>query len=394
MKAVAEIKLQTTQKALVNTPAYVRQPVEQAYKYVEATIQVNASIGFEYRVMDLVHRKPWLTDRIERKDSRIEHDISGAHPQDTRGIRNRQYSRDETTALMDRLKERAIGDISKALAAALERMYLYRGQDLMGLGAAEDGREAILAYTHLFGEKYGMTGGAVEKLLAQETGASSRSSVKVAFAERSFPKESLVYQGFSKPRLTAMTPQPHGSKEFSTEEIARVIGPAVVSVQTFLASGSGVIIRSNGTILTNAHIVEGTRDVAVYLQDGRRLLATVLKIDPNKDLALLKVEATNLPFARMGDFKHIHVGEDVVAIGAPFGLSQTVTKGIVSALHEGPVRLVQTDAALNPGSSGGPLINRYGSLLGITTFKFRRSEGIGFAVAVDEGRALLGVSDR
>ncbi len=154
-------------------------------------------------------------------------------------------------------------------------------------------------------------------------------------------------------------------------------------------AGSGVIVSSDGYVLTNNHVVEGAKEITVTLPDKQEFSGTVIGLDPQTDLAVLKVEATDLPFVQWGDSSSLQVGEYVLAVGNPFGLNSTVTLGIVSALGRGGMGItqyedfIQTDAAINPGNSGGALINTHGELVGINTAIFSRTggyQGVGFAV--------------
>ena len=155
-------------------------------------------------------------------------------------------------------------------------------------------------------------------------------------------------------------------------------------------SGSGIVIDSNGYIVTNSHVVKGATEVTVTLSDRRVLRGTIVGTDPQTDLAVVAVNDTHpLPSLGWSDSDQVKVGDLVLAIGSPFGLTQTVTMGIISALGRGNVGIVeyedfiQTDAAINPGNSGGPLVNMDGKLIGINTAIFSQtgsSEGIGFAI--------------
>src|SRR5438067_902289 len=154
--------------------------------------------------------------------------------------------------------------------------------------------------------------------------------------------------------------------------------------------GSGFIISDDGFVLTNAHVVEGADDVIVTLTDRREFKAKVLGADKRSDVALLKVDARNLPSLRMGDSNKIRVGEWVIAIGSPFNLENTVTAGIISAKARDTgeyLPLIQSDVAVNPGNSGGPLINMRGEVIGINSQIATLSgayNGISFAVPIDE----------
>jgi len=165
--------------------------------------------------------------------------------------------------------------------------------------------------------------------------------------------------------------------------------------------GSGVIIREDGYMLTNNHVVEGADKVRVELSDGRKLEATIVGTDPATDLAVLKVDADGLQAATLGDSDAIQVGDWVLAIGSPFGLDQTVTAGIISGKNRvqriigggnGYEDFLQTDAAINPGNSGGPLVNLRGEVVGINTAILSRSgasAGIGFAIPVGLARPVV-----
>ncbi len=155
------------------------------------------------------------------------------------------------------------------------------------------------------------------------------------------------------------------------------------------SAGSGVILDSNGYIVTNNHVVEGATQITVTLSDRREFPAKIIGTDPKTDLAIIKIEAKDLSSMKWADYDELQVGDVVLAVGSPFGLSSTVTLGIISALGRGNVGIadyedfIQTDAAINPGNSGGALVNMQGKLIGINTAIFSRtggSEGIGFAI--------------
>ncbi|MEJ2365563.1 MAG: DegQ family serine endoprotease [Deltaproteobacteria bacterium] len=160
-------------------------------------------------------------------------------------------------------------------------------------------------------------------------------------------------------------------------------------------AGSGVIISKDGYILTNNHVVEGAKEVTVTVADKNEYKARVVGADPKTDLAVLKIEANrSLPSAALGDSEQLKVGDWVVAIGNPFGLSHTVTSGIVSAkgrvIGAGPYDdFIQTDASINPGNSGGPLFNMNGKVVGINTAIIPYGQGIGFAIPVNTAKPLI-----
>ena len=162
--------------------------------------------------------------------------------------------------------------------------------------------------------------------------------------------------------------------------------------------GSGVIVSSDGYLITNNHVIEGADDIEVMLADGRQARAKLVGTDPESDVAVLKIELDRLPAISFGDAEQLQVGDVVLAIGNPFGVGQTVTSGIVSALGRNQLGIntfenfIQTDAAINPGNSGGALVDASGNLLGINTAIYSRtggSLGIGFAIPVTTAKQVM-----
>ena len=173
--------------------------------------------------------------------------------------------------------------------------------------------------------------------------------------------------------------------------------PPVPRERAETSLGSGVIISTQGYILTNNHVIEKADEIQVALKDGRSAEAKVVGTDPESDLAVLKIKLNKLPSITLGHSSHLNVGDVVLAIGNPFGVGQTVTMGIVSATGRDRLGLhtfedfIQTDAAINPGNSGGALVNALGNLIGINTAIFTRSggsQGIGFAIPISYAKEI------
>lgn len=167
--------------------------------------------------------------------------------------------------------------------------------------------------------------------------------------------------------------------------------------------GSGFIVDPDGTILTNAHVVEKADTVTISLRDGRQFEGEVKGVDPLTDLAVIQIQGRDLPVAALGQSSDLQVGDWAIAVGNPLGLDNTVTLGIISTLNRSSSQVgipdkrldfIQTDAAINPGNSGGPLINAEGEVIGINTAIRADAEGIGFAIPIDRAKAIMGTLAR
>ncbi|MFZ5467546.1 MAG: DegQ family serine endoprotease [Pseudomonadota bacterium] len=193
------------------------------------------------------------------------------------------------------------------------------------------------------------------------------------------------------PGMLPDLPEGHPFNELFRHFFEGIPPGALPNVKPAQSLGSGFVIEANGVILTNAHVVKDAESINVRLQDKREFPAKVLGLDERTDVAVLKIEASGLPTVRLGDSDRLQVGEWVLAIGSPFGLDFTATQGIVSAIgrnlpDESYVPFIQTDAAVNPGNSGGPLFNPRGEVVGINSQIYSRSGGymgLSFAIPIN-----------
>ena len=196
----------------------------------------------------------------------------------------------------------------------------------------------------------------------------------------------------------AMEGMPDSLRQFFGNQFGGMLPPQSRGPQVEHGICSGVVITKDGYILTNNHVVDGAKQVKVTLTDGREFTAKVIGRDPKTDIAVVKIDADNLPIVTLADSSKVKVGDVVLAVGNPFGVGQTVTEGIVSAMNRGNMGIedyedfIQTDAAINPGNSGGALVDIDGRLIGINTAILSDSggsQGVGFAVPSDLARTVM-----
>jgi len=220
-----------------------------------------------------------------------------------------------------------------------------------------------------------------------------------AVVGQSWPTARVAAQAAAPQQVTAASTSATAATG-TVAAVAQMVGPAVVSVRTDQGLGSGVIYDPSGLVLTNAHVVDQAQSITIGLVDGRHFTGKVVGADTGFDVAVIKIDGSNLPTATLGSTTNLQVGDPVVAIGNPFGFDHTLTTGVVSALNR-PVSegqgsynqpMVQTDAAINPGNSGGPLLDLNGQVIAITTLVAAPqgipAQGLGFAVPIDTARRI------
>ena len=209
-------------------------------------------------------------------------------------------------------------------------------------------------------------------------------------------------RGVEVTEASVIIPNTSTLKAMTTQEVTEMARRTVVHIKTDLGSGSGSIIDPSGLILTNNHVISDAKEITVYLEDGTSYTGTVEARDLVRDLAIVKIKATGLPYLEMGDLSEVGLGQQVIVLGYPLGAEKlTVTSGLVSAIDFDSGRnitWVQTDSAINPGNSGGPMLDLRGRVIGIVTRKkvwtfgeggLTPVEGIGFAISANTVNTYL-----
>ncbi|MDJ0731385.1 MAG: HhoA/HhoB/HtrA family serine endopeptidase [Crocosphaera sp.] len=279
-------------------------------------------------------------------------------------------------------------------SSILQKPFTYISLILLGMGVGIGGTIAF-SYPHLFSEQTEIIAPSTTTEVPEEW-----SSLPPMTSEN-FVTDVVRKVGPAVVRIDASrTVKTEVPPMFEDPFFRRFFGsqiPNIPDQEIQRGTGSGFILSKDGKILTNAHVVAGTQAVTVTLKDGRTFTGKVLGTDPVTDVAVIDLEADNLPTVKAGNSDNLNVGEWAIAIGNPLGLDNTVTTGIISAtgrhssqigVGDKRVDFIQTDAAINPGNSGGPLLNARGEVIGINTAIFQNAQGIGFSIPINKAQEI------
>ena len=279
-------------------------------------------------------------------------------------------------------------------SSILQKPLTYLSLIVLGMGVGVAGTIAY-SYPHLFSEK-------TETIIPSTTTEIPKEWASLPpLSSENFVTDVVKKVGPAVVRIDASrTVKTEVPPMFEDPFFRRFFGsqiPNVPDQEIQRGTGSGFILSEDGKIITNAHVVEGTQEVTITLKDGRAFTGKVLGTDPITDVAVIDIEADNLPTIKVGNSNNLNVGEWAIAIGNPLGLDNTVTTGIISAtgrrssqvgVGDKRVDFIQTDAAINPGNSGGPLLNARGEVIGVNTAIIRNAQGIGFSIPINKAQEI------
>jgi len=386
-------KLKVAEQNLLMVPRFVEVPRYDNYQYEKYSISVKSTMIYEYQLVDMQIKEEIGRRVIEREHLGEGTIIQQAHPNDANGIKNIDYPIQASIDLHESTKRELCASIAESIIQDLKAALKNKATKLnasgntalainsLGQYAALNPDEDVLVDNAEIKKKIDLAlDGGKQFALQKDFSASGRKAPESILA-RKYDQSGLSQKQL--PRLLV--------KE-DVELLVSRSAKAVVSIKTLMGEGSGFLIAADGQILTNYHVIEGFRDIIVVKQDGSKYFASIIKNDKSLDLALIKIEATNNTYLKLSNSSNANVGSSVIIIGSPFGLEQSVTKGIISAKRPYLGKtLIQTDAAVNPGNSGGPLITMDGYVIGIVSQAIRKNigEGLGFAISAEDIKAFL-----
>lgn len=440
--ALVQVAADKVANRLSNTPRLLRQPIYADYQYQRADSKYHLSASIAYRLIDPITHESLKADTFRNIRDEQTFAISGAHPQDSNGIKDVPRNRNEAQDILRKFSVTCFGDLSKQLNDILlellpseeaqrafnernygevaERIFTYKlFESLSKLGDKSEQSISLMASafgipkissvleTSLNEPGYFTTdlslGTVYRDSFVNDSFLGQFANLKGTFANLNPLKIEYSPASTSRSAYRGIPYQGEAIKEaratISTntrgrDNIIEECLSSVVVIETTNGAGSGFIIDNQGFIITNYHVIAGQENIAVSMSNGDKYQADIVSLVKFKDLALLKINLSKTPALRLGNPDSIRIGDPVYALGAPVGLQQTVTKGIVSAIRLMPapynslekIKFIQTDAAINPGNSGGPLINQNGEVIGVNNQKIVKEgvEGINFAISIEE----------
>lgn len=379
----ASIGLTSLQNRLRNTPPFVEVPIEQPYSYETFEAGAAAAVQGRVRLFDIQDRALSVSSPVSELTESWGEGVRGVVPNDRTGVQNRDPQvrsvADLSSSTLSGFETKSLAKVRELLPALLTA----KASTLLAAGSTTDalGYLAVVRVTADVPEDPDLQRLKNEELKGVFFDPSSAKTIQPLLK---------VFEQRVRVSDTGSGSSDAGSSGAQDSAMLETSLRAVTLVRRGNGSGTGFFVSADGLVVTNHHVIEGSGPIEVETNLGDSFLATVVQDAPNSDLALLRINGPAPGFLRMASLESASIGAEVFAVGNPRGLKGTVTKGIVSAKRrlEG-IRIIQVDVAINPGNSGGPLLLPDGRVVGVNSFKLSGSEGLNFAIAIDEARDLF-----
>jgi S1-C subfamily serine protease len=366
------------ERRLAETPPFIQRPVSAPYTAYKQTHTRTAQVVLRLKLQDTNSSFKDATE-ITMQASSSADEITGVMASDQNGLQNRRPVLEVDSSLFAEALKVDHGSTSTGLRAMLQRALIQRAVATPSTDRARRLGTLLLAFD----------------IDPSADPVSEFREFKKVLDET--PLERVLTMDFKNPAVVPTRPASNRALPAATSRTRPAIVAealdATLTVRHSKGSGTGFVISANGLLVTNAHVIEGAKRLTATTTSGDEYLLTVVSTDALRDLALLRLTGWSGHFLEFGDSDAIAAGEEVLAVGSPLGLEGTATRGIVSAKRRiDGVGIIQIDAAINPGSSGGPLLDISGRVVGVTSWKItgQRTESIGFAVAASEVRNAFG----
>lgn len=379
--AAIAIRIGTLSRRLRETSPYTESPIEQPYTYEVFKAGTAGILEGTVAFLDPIDAALSTSMPFQVRHEVWEPGVRGVYPNDARGLRSQEPLLPSSDSLHRAALQRLNEQVSKRVSEFLPVWFAAKASVALSTTKPFDtlGYLALLRLVEIPASDPDLQQYRAQHLNTAllSAGELKSQSVPLGVFETRLRRSSESVN--AQPNRTSVARQ-------SLEKALR----AVVVIRRGGQEGTGFLVSPDGFIVTNHHVIDASGNIVVETSEGEEFLAAVVSQSPEKDLALLHISASKLPYLQLGSEEEARIGDDIYALGNPRGLQGTVTKGIISAKRRlAGVRLIQIDAPINPGNSGGPLLQIDGRVVGVNTLKLQESEGLNFAISIDEAKAVF-----
>ncbi len=403
-QGVWQANLSNYQQKLYSDEVYDQIPILIDYKYSQNDVQINKLVQMSYKMIDIKRKAILKEDTIIEKENNVVSILEGVHPQDNNNLKNSpSFNYDDQRQEFHSYVDSTFKQVTSKILDAANNYFEERAKDYLAMGETT---EAIDSYLMGYILKKGVWTESIYDVLPTDLSGKLheiplRSNLIKKMANRKNP---IIVAKYAYKETSIKAPPASPSAKFKNSEsnIPALIEDSknkVVFIKSIknngISQGSGFFVSDKGHIITNSHVVKNSSAIIIKTTHGTEYVAKVLRSDSYTDLALLKIDVSKVSFFRLCDSNKLEVGQTVIAIGAPLGLEQTVSKGIISGKRhislskaKSKLQMIQTDAQMTHGNSGGPLIDLSGDVVGVNTLTLNDPGGIqgpvNFAISTSE----------